>query len=145
MTKARDRQRAEQRQAALDRVITALTASLPGLGRAEAGQAVSEAQGAQGIRLRDVDQHLADHPQALISGEANCPPVAIRLAKILHTAGHTAVVRPACTDCGRFNLDLPRLGPNGRFFINCSARNSKGTCDRCGRTDTRLAARRKGL
>ncbi|MEU2900559.1 hypothetical protein ACWC4E_25605 [Streptomyces sp. NPDC001273] len=63
MTKARDRQRAEQRQAALDRVITALTASLPGLGRAGAVQAVSEAQAAQGIPLRDLDQHLADHPR----------------------------------------------------------------------------------
>lgn len=142
MSKARDRRRAEQRQAALDRVITVLTASLPDLDRAEAVQAVSEAQAARGIPLRDLDQHLADHPQALISGEAHCPPVIVRLAKILHSAGHTAVVRPACTDCGRSNLDLPRLGPNGRLCINCSARNSKGTCDRCGRTDTRLAARR---
>jgi hypothetical protein len=127
MTGTRDRERAELRQAALDRVITALTASLAELHQAEALQAVTEAGAARGISLRDLDQHLANHPDALISGEAHCPPVIVRLAKILHAAGHTAVIRPSCTDCGRSDVDLPRRGPRGRLCVNCATRSSKGS------------------
>lgn len=114
-------------------------AARPRPGRARPGRL--RGTGRPGIPLRDLDQHLADHPTALISGEAHCllsSPASPRSC----TLRDTAVVRPACIDCGRSNLDLPRLGPNGRLYINCSARSSKGTCDRCGRTDTRLAARR---
>ncbi len=51
MRYGKSRRRAEQRQAALDRVVTALTAALPDLDRAQAGQSVAEAHAAQGIPL----------------------------------------------------------------------------------------------
>ncbi|MFJ9777820.1 XRE family transcriptional regulator [Kitasatospora sp. NPDC101157] len=122
-------------------MVTALTATLPGLDHAAALEAVTAAGAAQGGPLRDLDQHLAAHPQALVSGDSHCPPGIVRLALALHAAGHAAVPL-ACTNCGRTGLDLPRLGPAGRLCNTCAARNSKGACDRCGRTGTRLAARR---
>lgn len=141
--KTRDRLRAEDRQARQNRVTTALTTTLTWLNAQHIEVLLKLVRADRGIALRDLDEHLAVHPDALTTGSARCPAVVIRLTRELHAAGHTAVVVPACSDCARSGIDLPRQGTNGRICQACDARNPKNKkpCARCGRT-ARVAARR---
>jgi ribosomal protein L40E len=85
---------------------------------------------------------MAAHPDALTSGSSLCPPVLLRLAHVLHEAGHP-VVRPGCARCGTIRTDLRQLREEGRICSSCDARSRKdGTCGRCGATGVQIMARR---
>ncbi|MGW5114342.1 hypothetical protein ACWEQ8_02635 [Streptomyces noursei] len=122
-------------------MIAALTAALPDLNEEAALTVVADAHAAKGSRLRELDEHLAAQPTALTSGDSVCPAVLVDLTHLLHERGHEAVVRPPCSGCGRIR-PLPSRRDGDRICGACVAREQKGTCDRCGRTGTRIAARR---
>lgn len=143
MNKTRDQLRAERRSALRSAVAEALSAAVPVLQEGDIGIVLENARAAKGIPLRELANHLSDHPDALSSGDARCPAVLVRLAHVLHDAGHTAVVRPGCAGCGKVTLDLARSGPDGRLCQMCAVHASLGTCARCGRQGTRIAARRE--
>lgn len=44
----------------------------------------------------------------------------------------------------RTDVDLPRIGPNGRLCQPCAARTNKKVCARCGRTARIIAPRAEG-
>ena len=62
--------------------------------------------------LEELAGHMAAHPGALTSGDTHCPPVLLRLAHVLHDAGHP-VVRPGCARCGKISRDLRQLAARG--------------------------------
>ena len=67
--------------------------------RMDAGQCNSVLEMAQvrtGRSFSELALHLAEHPDALISGNPACPPSVLRLAHVLHDAGHAQVVDPPC-------------------------------------------------
>jgi len=143
VSRKRDELRAEERAARRTRNQAALTATLPGVDDARAA-AILESLGAdRGITLRDLDEHLTAHPDALTSGDPRCPAVVVRLANALRDAGHGGIVAPGCSQCARSDVPLPREGPTGRVCQACSARSpdNKKPCGRCGRT-ARIFARR---
>jgi hypothetical protein len=57
---------AAQRQA---RILEVLTAALPGLAEDDACVVLTRLRADRGIPLRQLDKHLADHPDALTSGK----------------------------------------------------------------------------
>ncbi|WP_439678454.1 XRE family transcriptional regulator [Embleya sp. MST-111070] len=138
--KTRDTLRAEERRARRTRVSAA---TLPALTQEAVDAALESVRAHGGIGLRDLDEHLVAHPDALTSGDARCPAVIVRLARRLAGNSHPSVVVPACSDCGRAGVGLPRRGPDGRVCQACSARSpqNKKPCARCGRI-ARIAARR---
>jgi len=142
MTRPRERRRAEHRETLRRAVLTVLSTTLPELSDAEIGAALQTSCASTGIALKQLADHLASHPDALFSGDPYCPTVVIRLTHTLHEAGHTVVVRPGCGGCGSLTRALPRFGPEGRLCQMCAVRASLDTCARCGRVDTRIAARR---
>ena len=141
MSRARDRGRAEQRCTARATVAAALRTTLPALSDDDISAVLAIAKADKGIPLNGLAAHLATHPDALTSGDPRCPRVVVRLAHALHAAGYAAVVRPGCAGCGKVG-DLPRSGPAGRICQMCAVRANLATCARCGRADTRIAARR---
>jgi hypothetical protein len=143
VTRQENQRRPAQRRAFRAAVTTALTATLPSLHEDDVDGVLEKARAAKGIPLRELAEHLADHPDALSSGNPSCPAVVIRLAHTLHDAGHTTVVRPGCASCGKVSTELTRMGPNGRVCQMCSVRSSLGTCARCRRANARIAARRE--
>jgi hypothetical protein len=125
--------------------IAQLTMVLPALNIDET-QAVLEAAVPIPVRgpariLEELAAHLASHPDALTSGDTCCPPVVLRLAHVLHDAGHP-VVRPGCASCGKVMIVLRQIRPEGRICGPCDARSRRATCARCGRSETRIVARR---
>jgi hypothetical protein len=136
---------AARMDAAMTAAITRLTTAVPSLNIDDAKAALEAAvpipvRGAARF-LEELATHLAAHPDALTSGSSFCPPVLLRLAHVLHGAGHT-VVRPDCAHCGKVMIDLLRLRPEGRICGTCDARSRLATCARCGRTDVRILAKR---
>ncbi len=125
--------------------IAQLTTVLPALNTGET-QAVLEAAVPIPVRgpariLEELAAHLASHPDALTSGDTCCPPVVLRLAHVLHDAGHP-VVRPGCASCGKVMIVLRQIRPEGRICGPCDARSRRARCARCGRDQTRIVARR---
>ncbi len=78
-------------------VIIALSEALPGLREDDIGPVLDKAQAAKGNSLRNLAQHLAEHPGALTSGDPRCPAVVIRVAHAFHDAGY----RPQCGRAAR--------------------------------------------
>jgi hypothetical protein len=141
VSRARDWQRAEDRLTARTVVTAALRTALPTLSDDDVSAVLAIAKADKGIPLNELAAHLATHPDALTSGDPRCPRVVVRLAHALLAAGHTAVVRPGCAGCGKVR-DLPRSSSAGRLCQMCAVRANLATCARCGREDTRIAARR---
>jgi hypothetical protein len=141
VSRGRDQLRAEERQARRKRIIIAVTGSLPGLGEAAAAEALTSLRADRGIPLRELDEHLAAHPDALTSGDPHCPAVIVRLTHFLRDVGRSDAVPPGCPECGRTDVDLPRFGPGGRVCQTCGARLAARRCGRCGRV-ARIYARR---
>src|SRR5664280_414887 len=141
VSRDRDDLRAQERQVRRTRILTVLTATLPGLAEQDAGAVLTSLRADRGTPLRVLDEHLGDHPDALTSGDTNCPAVVVRLVRGLRDAGHRGVVLPGCSTCGRTGVPLPRFGPGGRVCQACGVKNSKKECRRCGRT-ARIFARR---
>ncbi|MGW5233446.1 hypothetical protein ACWEQU_14400 [Streptomyces nodosus] len=139
----RDERRADERHERRGRIVDALTGSLPGLDVEAAAATLKAAKADRGVARRELDEHLAAHPDALSSGDPRCPAVIVRLAQALVAAGHTGVAPPTCSDCRRAGIPLPRSGPDGRICQACAARSprNKKPCARCART-ARIFARR---
>jgi hypothetical protein len=141
VSRKRDELRAQKRQARRTRITGVLTSTFPALPGGEAAAMLTSLRADRGIPLRDLDEHLAAHPDALTSGDPGCPAVIVRLIQALRDAGHGGAVLPGCSECGRSDVPLPRSGPGGRVCQACGAKNSKRRCGRCGRT-ARIFARR---
>ena len=90
--------------------------------------------------LRQLDEHLAQHPDALLSTDPRCPLAHVRLTRALWKAGF-AVGVPGCSGCRRSEVELPFTGTAGRICRRCYIAANQKTCARCGRT-VRIAARR---
>jgi hypothetical protein len=140
---SRDQRRAEQRRAYHVTVAAVLKAAQPGLQDDDISNLLEKARVSKGIPLRQLAGHMADHPDALTSGDPRCPSAHIRLVHVLHDAG-LSVVRPGCATCGKVIVDPSRsgFGPDGRICPMCEVRARLGVCARCGRENTRIAARR---
>jgi hypothetical protein len=137
--------RAARLEAATAAVAARLASVLPALGEQEASAALAEAVPvpARGDwkLLEELDAHLAGHPGALASGSSLCPPAMLRLAAVLHQAGHP-VVRPGCAYCGVIRVDLRQLRAGGRVCSSCDSRSRLAACARCHRGGQQTAARR---
>ena len=148
---ARLARQAERFEAAMTEAVRQVTMALPALNADDAKAAVEVAvpipvRGAARF-LEELAKHMAAHSDALTSGDSHCPPVLLRLAQVLHDAGHP-VVRPGCAHCGRVRADLRQLRPEGRLCGTCGtcgtcdAKSRLAACARCGRENVRLAASR---
>jgi hypothetical protein len=146
VSRVRDERRAGERQERRERIIAALATALPELGGQEAAAALHTLGADRGIPLRELDEHLAAHPDALASGDPRCPAVLVRLARALHAAAYRGVNPPGCAQCRRADVELPRSGPDGRLCQACVARDpaKKRPCARCGRTAKIFARRDEG-
>lgn len=137
---------AARMEAATTAAVGQVTKALPVLSTADA-KAVLEAAVPIPVRgaarfLEELADHMAAHPDALTSGSSLCPPVLLRLAQVLHEAGHP-VVRPGCAHCGKIRDDLRQLRPEGRLCGSCDARSRhRETCARCHRDSQGVVARR---
>ena len=69
-------------------MVAALRAALPELSADDVPGLLEKAKAAKGIPLRTLADHLADHPDALVTGDPRCPVVAVRLTHVLHDAGY---------------------------------------------------------
>jgi len=116
--------------------------AVPHLNDDQVTELLEAAKAADGRALKELSLHLADHPEALISGESDCPPSMVRFTHALYDAGHTHIARPPCGGCGRIVTKLPSTGPQGRLCSNCAQLKYLGDCSRCGRPEVRIAARR---
>jgi len=130
---------------AMDAAVAELIAAVPTLTQESAAAALEVAvpisvRGAARY-LEELVAHLADHPDALVSGESHCPPVLVRLTHLLHDGGHP-VIRLVCAWCGRVTTELRWLRPEGRVCGTCDSRSRLSTCERCHRDGVRIAARK---
>ncbi len=125
----------------LDRVAACLISSVPGLDDGAVRDVLAAAGAGHGRALREIDALLKEYPGALVTTPAAYPLVLFRLAHALIAAGCLTVAAPACAGCGRITADLRRKTASGRVCGTCAARDSKGTCARCGQA-RRIYARR---
>lgn len=93
--------------------------------------------------LKALDQHLVEHPQALLISSSHVPVALVRLAHALHDQGLLYVVLPPCAGCRVPKPRLPSVdGAGRRLCEQCAhARVSPQPCAWCGRLD-RICARR---
>ena len=132
----------------MNAAVTRVTAALPAISAEEAAAALEAAvpvtmkgQGPAWF-LEELAAHMTAHPDALTSGSSLCPLVLLRLARVLHEAGHQ-VIRPGCAHCGKVTADLRQLREEGRICSSCDSRSRKnGTCGRCGAAGVLIVARR---
>jgi hypothetical protein len=154
VTTARAAARAARLEAAINAAVAQVAGALPAIGAEEAkaslGAAVPATMKGKGPArcLEELAAHMTAHPDALTSGSSLCPAALLRLAHVLHGAGHL-VTRPGCAHCGKITADLRALREEGRICSSCDSRSRRGTCSRCGATgvqiDHRQAARRRNL
>jgi ribosomal protein L40E len=144
--RARLAAQAARLDAAMRAAVIQVTAALPAIRAWEASAALEAAvpitvKGSARF-LEELAAHMDEHPDALTSGSSASPLVLLRLASVLHEAGHP-VVRPGCARCGVIRTDLRQLRDEGRICGPCDARSRKnGTCGRCGATEVLIVARR---
>jgi recombinational DNA repair protein (RecF pathway) len=115
-----------------DRVTACLISSVPRLVDGAACDVLARSEAGHGRALREIDALLHEHPGALVTTPAAYPLALVRLAHTLIEAGYLTVAAPACAGCGRITTDLRRKISSGRICGTCAARDSKGTCARCG-------------
>ena len=127
-----------------DRVTACLIGSVPGLDDGAARDVLAAAGAGHGRALREMDSLLKEHPGALAMTPASYPLALVRLAHALIEAGHLTVAAPACAGCGKTTADLRRKTASGRVCGTCAARDSKGTCARCGQAKRIYARRPEG-
>jgi hypothetical protein len=118
--------------AALDRVTSAVTTAVPGLGTADARRLVTGAASRRGA-LRQLDRHLAAFPDALTSGSSSAPLAMIALTRMLAGAGYQGVRVPRCAGCGSGAV-LRHRAEGGRLCDTCYRRSHPEPCAGCGRT-----------
>jgi len=127
-----------------DRVTACLISSVPGLDDGAARDVLATAGAGHGRALHEIDALLKEHPGALVTTPTAYPLVLVRLAHALIDAGYLAVTPPACAGCGKITADLRRRTASGRVCGTCAARDSKGTCARCGQAKRIYARRPEG-
>jgi len=124
--------------------MSCLIASVPELDTGAARAALATAKAEHGRAMHEIDALLKEHPGALMTTPAAYPLALVRLVHALMDAGYQAVVAPACAGCGRITIDLRRNTASGRICGTCAARDSKGTCTRCGQAKRIYARRPEG-
>ena len=75
MSRKRDELRARERLGRRARITGGLTSTFPALSGGEAAAMLTSLRADRGIPLRDLDEHLTAHPDALTSGDPGCPAV----------------------------------------------------------------------
>jgi len=123
------------------RVAARLATCVPGLDAQATPGILAAASADRGRSLRELEDCLLEHPDALAVTPAHYPLALVRVAHALIEAGHQAVAVPACAACGTVTTDLRGLTDSGRECAACAARRSTGTCARCGQI-RRINARR---
>ena len=144
MTRAQAGRRAADRGERRARIRGAAMAAVPDLGEAAWAAAIASVESPRGIALRDLDEHLASHPDALTSGDPRCPLALVQFTRALNAAGQPAVVSPGCHLCGRDTVELPFSGPAGRSCRRCYISMNKKPCARCGQAGKIVARRGEG-
>ncbi|MEU8941688.1 XRE family transcriptional regulator [Streptomyces goshikiensis] len=130
---AHQRRRQQELDQARARLIAHLLKAIgPALSAEVAEQILEQAKAWGSLRARELDDHLADNPDALIAPSPHCPLVLVRLLRQLEAAGHgEAVTQLACAICGRTDSTLRRPTPAGRCCNWCLDRDSLKQCARC--------------
>ncbi|MCO1575549.1 hypothetical protein M8C13_07230 [Crossiella sp. SN42] len=83
--------------------------------------------------LRPLVEHFRLQATALIAPARDCPASLVRLLLALDAAGHgAAVTLPACAECGRTGVRLPRTSAAGRVCTACTDRGALRPCGHCG-------------
>ena len=123
------------------RVAASLAACVPELDGHAAHGILTAASADRGRSLRELEDCLREHFDALAVTPARYPLALVLIAHALIEAGHQAVTAPACAGCGTATTDLRRLTAAGRVCSACAARRSRGECARCGQV-RRINARR---
>ncbi|MBX6391693.1 MAG: hypothetical protein IRZ08_22355, partial [Frankia sp.] len=117
--------------APLARQVAATVARLvPGLTVAAAGDLVARAA-PRPAALRQLDAHLATHPDALTSGASDVPRPLVVLAGRLAAAGYDHVRLPRCLTCPRTTY-LTHRTPAGLVCDGCYRRARAEPCADCG-------------
>lgn len=118
-----------------------LQAAGPDLTAETAQSLLEQAKGWSPGPARELDQHLADHPDAFTAPSPHCPASLVRLLRQMEAAGHGALVtQPAYVMCGRTDRKIPRITPDGRACDWCVNRTEHRSCARCQKVD-RMARR----
>uniref|UniRef100_UPI002F90EAC9 hypothetical protein n=1 Tax=Kitasatospora indigofera TaxID=67307 RepID=UPI002F90EAC9 len=83
---------------------------------------------------RELDAHIAEHPDALSAPSPRCPASLPRLLQTLEAAGHgDFITQLACVICGRTGRNLARPTPQGRACEWCVSKGELRLCSRCGK------------
>jgi hypothetical protein len=133
--------RARIAQRNLDDLGEWIVAALPGLDAPTAREVVQEvALGRKGLSM--LHQHLSTHPDALVSGDSDCPIVFLRFMRALVEAGYP-VTPLRCFGCSRSGLTLNCRVAGGRLCGTCANRHRAQPCSQCGTVAT-VHARQDG-
>jgi len=118
-----------------------IAAVIPGLDEPTAGTLVEVvSHGRKGLAM--LHRHLSAHPDALTSGDSDCPTVFGRLVRSLTQQGYS-VTPLRCHGCGRGGLTLNCHVTGGRLCGTCANSYRARPCSRCGRVRT-VHARENG-
>ncbi|MGY6655353.1 hypothetical protein ACXIZN_24640 [Amycolatopsis sp. TRM77291] len=118
-----------------------ISAAIPGLDEPSAREITETVcRGRKGLSM--LHQHLRTHPDALTSGDSDCPIVFPRLVRSLIQQGYS-VTPLRCIGCGRGGLTLNCRIPGGRLCRTCANSSRARPCSRCGRVRT-VHARENG-
>jgi hypothetical protein len=111
---------------------------------AEDAQTILEQAKAWGSqRARELDDHLAESPDALTAPSPHCPATLVRVLRQVEAAGHgQAVTQLGCVVCGRTGDLLRRRTTSGRCCNWCAVRDNLRPCARC-KQDGHITAHRE--
>lgn len=131
-----------RQEVALARTVPHMISSIPDLSRETALAVLTDAKADRLRGLRELDEHLAEHPDALISGDPQCPAAVVRVTRVLVAQGYHQAVEIRCAGCGRSEVELPVRALVGRICQACAVKaEPHPRCARCGRA-RRVNARR---
>jgi hypothetical protein len=85
------------------------------------------------VERKRLAEHLAAHPDALVSAAATATRVVCRLAAGLVAAGAVRVRPPRCGRCGEVRLLVADTDEHGRICNTCDGHLRAEPCSRCGR------------
>ena len=85
-------------------------------------------------RLDRLVGHLQTEPEALRSGDSNCPKVVIDLLDVLVAAGVDGAAHARCVVCAQPRRQLQTVSAGGRVCESCRHRAKIEPCQGCGRT-----------
>lgn len=124
--------------------VAGLLATAVGVDSATALTLLTTVTGNRSRSLLEIGTHLTRHPDFFDHPGSDFPLVMVKLAHALIGGGHgDRISAPQCAVCSQPRVDLNRRDAAGqRICGTCDAASRKGTCARCGRSDTRLTVRR---